>query len=454
MKIRRKEIIKEAKKQLWMSGPMIFVCLFQNSLLLISLMFVGHLDRELVLAGASLATSFLNVSGFNVMMGLSSVLDTFCGQVYGAQQYHMVGIYTQRAMLVTTLLSIPLSIIWAYLEPILIILHQNKAIAAQAQIYARYSIPSLCANGFLRCIIKFLQTQNIVYPMMLATGFTSIIHVVLCWALVMKIGLGLKGAAIAICISNWFNVILLVIYIKLSPSCKRTWVGLSRESLHNIPPFLKLAFPSTIMVCLESWTFELMVLLSGALSNPKLQTSVLSICTRISNELGAGRPNGAYLAAIVTLFMAFTSGVLEFAFIMSVWKVWGKAFSNVDQVVTYVTSMTPLVATSAFVDSIQTVLTGVSRGCGRQKLGAFVNLGSFYLVGVPLSAIFAFVIHMNGQGLLLGLIIALVVVVVCLLIITLHTNWEKETNKAAKRVGEGNGVQINALSLDQSVTIL
>lgn len=68
MKIRRKEIIKEAKKQLWMSGPMIFVCLFQNSLLLISLMFVGHLDRELVLAGASLATSFLNVSGFNVMV--------------------------------------------------------------------------------------------------------------------------------------------------------------------------------------------------------------------------------------------------------------------------------------------------------------------------------------------------------------------------------------------------
>lgn len=29
-----------------------------------------------------------------------------------------------------------------------------------------------------------------------------------------------------------------------------------------------------------------------------------------------------------------------------------------------------------------------------------------------------------------------------------------QTNKAAKRVGEGNGVQINALSLDQSVTIL
>jgi multidrug resistance protein, MATE family len=80
--------------------------------------------------------------------------------------------------------------------------------------------------------------------------------------------------------------------------------------------------------------------------------------TRISNELGAGCPNAAYLAVIVTLFMAFICGVLEFAFIMSAWKLWGKAFSNVHEVVTYVTSMIPIVATSAFVDSFQTPLQG------------------------------------------------------------------------------------------------
>jgi len=181
-------------------------------------------------------------------MGMSSALDTFCGQAYGAQQYHMVGIYTQRAMLVTTIVSIPLSFIWAYLKPILIILRQDKTIAAEAQLFARYSIPSLSANGLLRCIIKFLQTQNIVFPMVLANGIICLIHVILCWALVIKFGLGIKGAAIAICISNWLNVILLVLYIKFSSSLKRTWVGLSMESLHDIPQFLKLALPSTVMV--------------------------------------------------------------------------------------------------------------------------------------------------------------------------------------------------------------
>lgn len=60
---------------------------------------------------------------------------------------------------------------------------------------------------------------------------------------------------------------------------------------------------------LELWSFELLVLLSGLLPNPVLETSTLSIClntsltlwmipvglggtasTRISNELGAGNP--------------------------------------------------------------------------------------------------------------------------------------------------------------------
>jgi multidrug resistance protein, MATE family len=181
-------------------------------------------------------------------MGMSSALDTFCGQAYGAQQYHMVGIYTQRAMLATTIVSIPLSFILAYLKPILVILHQDKTIAAQAQLFARYSIPSLSANGLLRCLVKFLQTQNIVFPMVVANGVTSLVHVLLCWALVIKFGFGIKGAAIAICMSNWFNVVILALYIKFSSSCKKSWVGLSMESLHNIPQFLKLAFPSAVMV--------------------------------------------------------------------------------------------------------------------------------------------------------------------------------------------------------------
>lgn len=33
---------------------------------------------------------------------------------------------------------------------------------------------------------------------------------------------------------------------------------------------------------------------------------------------------------------------------------------------------------------------GVTRGCGWQHLGAYANLGTFYFIGTPIGALFAF----------------------------------------------------------------
>ena len=40
---------------------------------------------------------------------------------------------------------------------------------------------------------------------------------------------------------------------------------------------------------------------------------------------------------------------------------------------------------------------GVARGCGWQKIGAFVNLGAFYAVSIPSAILLAFVFHFNGK---------------------------------------------------------
>lgn len=41
--------------------------------------------------------------------------------------------------------------------------------------------------------------------------------------------------------------------------------------------------------------------------------------------------------------------------------------------------------------------SGTARGCGWQKIGAFVNLGSYYLVGIPAAVVLAFVLHIGGK---------------------------------------------------------
>ncbi|KAF7819934.1 protein DETOXIFICATION 16-like isoform X1 [Senna tora] len=462
---KKTNVLEEVWKQLWLAGPLICVSLLNYCLQVISLMFIGRLG-ELPFSGASMATSFASVTGSSLLKGMANALDTLCGQSYGAKQHHMLGIHMQRSMLVLTIVSIPLSVVWANTRPLLIASGQDPEISEKAGKYAILMIPSLFPYALLQCLNRFLKSQNIVFPMVFSSGFTTLLHVVVCWLLVFKSGLGYRGPALANAISYWVNVLVLALYVKFSPSCSETWTGFSREAFQNIPSFLDLAIPSAVMICnifqawfpivlctvmssLETWSFEMVVLLSGLLPNPKLETSVLSIClntsaifwviplglgaaisTRVSNELGAGNPRAARSAVYVVLIMAIIVGILVGAVMILIRNVWGYAYSNDEQVVQYVASMLPILAASNFVDGLQSVLTGTARGCGRQKTGAFVNLGSYYIIGIPSAMLFTFVWHIGGKGLWLGILCALVVQVSCLLTITIRTDWEEEAKKA------------------------
>ncbi|XVF12255.1 hypothetical protein REPUB_Repub08aG0099900 [Reevesia pubescens] len=373
---RSEEIIGEVKKQLWLAGPLICESFLLFCLQLISVMFVGHLGA-LALSSASLATSFAAILAFNLLMGMSTALETLCGQSYGAKQYRLLGTHTQRAIFVLSLISIPLAIILANTGSIMVALGQDPEISLAAGVYARFMIPSLFAYAILQCILRFLRTQNNIFPMVLSSGITTLIHIFVCWILVFRFGLGNKGAALAGSISYWINVLMLAFYIKLSPSCAETWTGFSMESLHEILPFLRLAVPSAVMVCLESWSFQLLVVLSGLLPNPELETSVITICInttaviwiipfglssaasiRVSNKLGAEDPEAAHLAVHVVLVLAVSQGILLGLVLILMRNICGYAYSNDVEVVRYFSAMIPILATSNFIDGVQCVLSG------------------------------------------------------------------------------------------------
>ena len=179
---------------------------------------------------------------------MASSLDTLCGQAFGAGQRHLLGVYKQRAMLVLALVSVPVAAVWAYTGEILAWCGQDPEIAAGAGSYIRWMIPALFVYGALQCHVRFLQTQNLVVPVMLGSGATALCHPAVCWALVRGLGLGRDGAALANAISYLANLSFLALYVRLSPSCRATWTGFSAEAFRGVPDFLKLAVPSAVMV--------------------------------------------------------------------------------------------------------------------------------------------------------------------------------------------------------------
>ncbi|XP_073007057.1 protein DETOXIFICATION 14-like isoform X1 [Typha latifolia] len=446
------ELMEEGKKLGYVAAPMVAVTLSQYMIQVISNMMVGHLG-ELALSSAAIATSLTSVTGFSLLLGMACGLETLCGQAYGAQQYQKLGIHTYRAIVTLLVVCVPISLLWCSMGKILSFIGQDPMISLEAGKYAIWMIPGLFAYATVQPLMKFLQSQSLIIPMLLICATTLCFHIPLCWVMVFKTSLRNTGAALSISISYWLNVLMLGVYIKYSDSCKATRSPFSSEAFRGVGEFLRIALPSAVMICLEWWSFELLVLLSGLLPNPELETSVLSICltsitllytipyglgaaasTRVSNELGAGNPGRARSAVRVVMLLAVSEAALVSGTLLALRKIVGYAYSNEMEVINYVTKMVPLVCISVITDSLQGVLSGVARGCGWQHLGAYVNLGSFYLIGIPIAVLLGFVLHIGGRGLWMGIVCGSVTQTILLSFITSFTNWQQMANNARERV--------------------
>lgn len=72
--------------------------------------------------------------------------------------------------------------------------------------------------------------------------------------------------------------------------------------------------------------------------------------------------------------------------------------------------------------------SGIVRGCGLQNLGAYVNLGAYYLFGIPIGAALAFLLDLRGKGLWIGLVAGSFLQSFLFTVITICTNWDKKVH--------------------------
>ncbi|XP_039002719.1 protein DETOXIFICATION 19-like [Hibiscus syriacus] len=433
----------EAKTQILFAVPMVLSNVFYYLITMVSVMFSGHLG-EVELAASTLANSWATVTGFAFMTGLSGALETLCGQGFGARMYKMLGIYLQASCIISFFFSIIISILWFFTEPILVLLHQDPEISRMAARYIKYLIPGLFAYGFLQNILRFLQTQSIVVPLIVFSVIPLGIHFGIVYGLVNKTVLGFIGSALAASISIWISFLSLAIYVVLANRFKNTWNGLSSDSFRYIKQYFKLALPSSAMVCLECWAFEILVFLAGLMPNPEITTSLIAICvnteyiaymityglsaaasTRVSNELGGGNPNKAKHAMAVALKLSI---LLVLAVVLTLafgHNIWAGFFSDSDSIIKKFAKMTPSLLVSIAIDAIQGVLSGVVRGCGWQKMIVLANLGTFYLIGMPITILLGFKFKFYAEGLWIGLICGLSCQTCILMLVTFYRKWTK-----------------------------
>lgn len=430
--------------------PMVLTGLLLYLRSMISMLFLGHLE-ELALAGGALAIGFANITGYSVLSGLAMGMEPICGQAFGAKRFKLLGSTLQRTVILLLLTSIPISFLWFNMEKILLLCGQKADIAAEAQSYILYSLPDLIAQSLLHPIRIYLRSQSITLPLTLCAAFSILLHIPINYFLVFVLKLGIKGVALSGVWTNFNLVGSLIVYIIISGVYQKTWGGISLEVFKGWKDLLKLAIPSCISVCLEWWWYEIMILLCGLLINPQatvasmgilIQTTALiyifpsslsfGVSTRVGNELGANQPKKAKLAATVGLSFSFVLGFLALLFAVTVRKVWATMFTQDAEIIALTSMVLPIIGLCELGNCPQTTGCGVLRGTARPNLGANINLGCFYLVGMPVAVWLSFYAGFDFQGLWLGLFAAQVSCGVTMLSVLARTDWDLQCERATK----------------------
>ncbi|CAA0263728.1 unnamed protein product [Arabidopsis thaliana] len=447
-----KEKVWIESKKLWVvAAPSIFTKFSTYGVSLVTQGFVGHIGPTELAAYSITFTVLLRFSN-GILLGMASALGTLCGQAYGAKQYHMLGIHLQRSWIVLTGCTICIMPIFIFSGPILLALGQEDHIVRVARVIALWLIAiNFTFVPAFTCQI-FLQSQSKNKIIAYVSAVTLGLHVFFSWLLVVHFNFGITGAMTSTLVAFWMPNIVQLLYVT-SGGCKDTWRGFTMLAFKDLWPVFKLSLSSGGMVCLELWYNSILVLLTGNLKNAEVAIDALAICinvnalqmmialgflaavsVRVSNELGRGNPEGAKFATIVAVFTSLSIGlVLFFVFLFLRGRI-SYIFTTSEAVAAEVADLSPLLAFSILLNSVQPVLSGVAVGAGWQGYVAYINLACYYLLGIPVGLVLGYVVGLQVKGVWIGMLFGIFVQTCVLTIMTLRTDWDQQVSTSLKNI--------------------
>ncbi|KAF6008471.1 hypothetical protein HII12_004221 [Brettanomyces bruxellensis] len=377
----------ESKKLIRFSFPLILNFILEQTFPLVCVIFAGHLGKQ-ELAAVSLA-SMISAIILSIYEGMATALDTLCPQAYGAGQFSLVGIQTQRCACFSLLLFVPAGLFWWNTGPFLrYIIEDERVIQLTEQ--------------FLRVLI-FGAPPYILFE----DGKHSKV-----------LGFGFIGAAVAAAVNYWLTLIFLVLFVMFIDG-KQCWEGLTRQAFTDWAELSALAFPGVIMLLAESMAYEVLTLLASYFGTNELAaqsalSSVVSLLymipfalsvassTRIANFVGSGNISSANVAVHVGMTSAVLSALVNSTVIFLFSRPIAKLFTDDATVQDEIISLCPLMSLFVVFDGWACVASGILRALGLQGIGGTINMVGYYLISLPLALLLGFTLRMQLAGLWIG----------------------------------------------------
>ncbi|MBS9522834.1 MATE family efflux transporter [Litoribacter alkaliphilus] len=391
-------------------------------------MMVGRLGAE-PLAAASLANSiFFVVLMFGI--GVSMAITPLVAAADGKGSRKRIAKLFKHGFVINMFSALVLFLIIVMAAPSLGYMNQPEEVVRLAIPYLGIITLSLIPFMFFQTFKQFAEGLSQTKQAMFITIFCNLINVFLNWVLIYgKLGfpeMGLNGAGWATLISRVLMGLIMWYYVWHSKRYTEYKIGFGFKKLSfpMISKMLKIGVPTGFQFIFEVGAFSAAAIMMGwigvnALAAHQIAINLASISymmasglsaaamVRVGNQLGRNdiktlREAGFTIFGMVALFM------LCFAFIFIVFRNFLPTL-YIDElpVIEMTASLLIIAGFFQLSDGIQVVGLGALRGMSDVKVPTLVTLVAYWVMGLPLGYLFAFVFNMQEKGIWYGLLIGL-----------------------------------------------
>lgn len=371
-------------------------------------------------------------------MGLLLGLDTLVSQAYGAGDREDCHKSLTQGVYLAIALTVPLMVLFAAMPPLFRTLEIVEPVSELAGTFIHVlsfsTLPLLLYAAFRR----YLQAMGHVRPVMFVLISANLINWFFNWLLIEGHWgvprLGVAGSALSTCFARVYMAVALAVFIwwferGLKPGFRNL---LRAPDWQRLKRLLQLGLPAATQILLEVGAFGAAAVLAGRLSPVAMAAHQIAInCASVTFMVPLGISSAAAVAVGQAVGRrewdrARRNGFIAIGLGCSFMLCSALAFVLIPQAILNVythdsvvlstgASLLGIAALFQLFDGTQTIATGALRGLGETRGPMLVNLGGYWVVGLPIGYALCFGIGLGVSGLWWGLTVALIAIAITLL---------------------------------------
>ena len=420
------------------AGPLVLAQLAQNGMSFVDTIMVGRLGGG-ALAGMALGAIVFHMT-YLFSMALVMSVSPLAAQAVGGDEPRRAAVVARHGLLLAVAISVPAAI-WVYLAgPLLGFLGQDPVVVAGATEYLRAVALGLPGAVVLVALRGFLEGHGTTRPIMavalLGVLFNITGNEILIFGRLGAPALGLVGAGYATALTYTLMAVVLVVYVGRRYRAEPVFSHWRLIEWPLMRELLAVGWPIALTLGFEVGLFSAASLVMGYFGDAPLAGHQVAMQTvsmtfmvplgigiatgiRVGQAAGRGDAAGVRRAGWAGIAVAGSFMVLSSAVFLTAPRAIVGIYLDLElaanaPVIAYAVMFLALGGVFQIFDGVQVAAVGALRGLKDTRVPMYITLLAYWLVGMPIGLLFAFVADLGPRGMWFGLVISLVVAAVLL----------------------------------------